>query len=52
MIGGMVSSTILTLLVIPAIYGMWRWRQLKQHHGLDLDGGRDPADRPSQHSDL
>jgi copper/silver efflux system protein len=32
MIGGMVTSTILTLLVIPAIYGMWRWRQLKQHH--------------------
>jgi Cu(I)/Ag(I) efflux system membrane protein CusA/SilA len=34
MVGGMVSSTILTLLVIPAIYGMWRWRQLKQYqHG-------------------
>ncbi len=28
MIGGMVSSTILTLAVIPAIYMMWRGRQL------------------------
>ena len=27
MIGGMVSSTILTLLVIPAIYALWRGRQ-------------------------
>jgi len=28
MIGGMVSSTALTLLVIPAIYGLWREREL------------------------
>jgi Cu(I)/Ag(I) efflux system membrane protein CusA/SilA len=28
MIGGMVSSTILTLLVIPAIYAVWRSRSL------------------------
>ncbi len=28
MIGGIVSSTILTLAVIPAIYMMWRGRQL------------------------
>jgi Cu(I)/Ag(I) efflux system membrane protein CusA/SilA len=27
MIGGMVSATILTLLVVPAIYGLWKgWR--------------------------
>jgi Cu(I)/Ag(I) efflux system membrane protein CusA/SilA len=27
MVGGMVSATILTLLVVPAIYGLWRgWR--------------------------
>lgn len=25
MIGGMLTSAILTLLVIPAIYMMWRW---------------------------
>jgi Cu(I)/Ag(I) efflux system membrane protein CusA/SilA len=29
MIGGMVSSTILTLLVIPAIYALWKGRGLK-----------------------
>jgi len=30
MIGGMVSSTILTLLVIPVIYALWRWREVKR----------------------
>jgi Cu(I)/Ag(I) efflux system membrane protein CusA/SilA len=30
MIGGMVTSTILTLLVIPVIYSLWRWRELKR----------------------
>ena len=29
MIGGMVSSTILTLLVIPVLYAMWRWREVR-----------------------
>jgi len=29
MIGGMVSSTVLTLLVIPAIYLLWRRRELR-----------------------
>ncbi len=28
MIGGMVSSSVLTLLVIPAIYGLWKEREL------------------------
>ncbi|MDZ4673834.1 MAG: CusA/CzcA family heavy metal efflux RND transporter [Gemmatimonadota bacterium] len=28
MVGGMVSSTVLTLLVIPAVYSLWRERQL------------------------
>jgi len=28
MIGGMVSSTVLTLIVIPAVYSLWRERQL------------------------
>ena len=32
MIGGMVSSTILTLLVIPAIYALWRGRELAHQH--------------------
>jgi Cu(I)/Ag(I) efflux system membrane protein CusA/SilA len=29
MVGGMVSATILTLLVVPAIYGIWKGRGLK-----------------------
>jgi hypothetical protein len=28
MIGGMVSSTILTLLVIPVLYALWRGRSM------------------------
>ena len=28
MVGGMVSSTILTLVVIPAVYSLWKERQL------------------------
>ncbi len=30
MIGGMVSATILTLIVVPAIYGLWKGWHLKQ----------------------
>jgi Cu(I)/Ag(I) efflux system membrane protein CusA/SilA len=30
MIGGMVSSTILTLLVIPVLYAMWRWKDVRR----------------------
>jgi Cu(I)/Ag(I) efflux system membrane protein CusA/SilA len=30
MIGGMVSATILTLIVVPAIYGLWRGWKLKE----------------------
>jgi Cu(I)/Ag(I) efflux system membrane protein CusA/SilA len=29
MVGGMVSSTILTLVVIPAIYSLWKERELR-----------------------
>ena len=32
MIGGMVSSTVLTLLVIPAIYLIWRRAELRRAH--------------------
>ena len=31
MIGGLVTSTILTLLIIPAIYSIWKGRGLQQH---------------------
>jgi len=30
MVGGMVTSTILTLVVIPAIYALWRSWQVRQ----------------------
>jgi Cu(I)/Ag(I) efflux system membrane protein CusA/SilA len=29
MVGGMVSSTMLTLLVIPAIYSLWKEHQVR-----------------------
>ncbi len=32
MVGGMVTSTILTLIVIPVIYEMWRGSQLRHAH--------------------
>ncbi len=30
MVGGMVSATVLTLLVIPAVYSLWRERELRR----------------------
>ena len=33
MVGGMVSATVLTLLVIPAIYLLWRRGQLRRGPG-------------------
>jgi Cu(I)/Ag(I) efflux system membrane protein CusA/SilA len=30
MVGGMITSTVLTLLVIPAIYSLWREREVVQ----------------------
>ncbi|HUF88643.1 MAG TPA: CusA/CzcA family heavy metal efflux RND transporter [Gemmatimonadota bacterium] len=35
MIGGMVTATVLTLLVIPAVYFVWRDRQLRRSGALD-----------------
>jgi len=32
MVGGMVSATLLTLVVIPAIYSLWRERELRRGH--------------------
>jgi len=41
MIGGMVTSTILTLAVIPAIYAIWRgWGMKDSARGSGLAGGR------------
>jgi Cu(I)/Ag(I) efflux system membrane protein CusA/SilA len=41
MIGGMVSSTVLTLLVIPAIYLLWRTMELRR--GGLTEGATSPA---------
>jgi len=30
MVGGMTSSLILTMLVIPAVYLLWEWRRLRR----------------------
>ena len=42
MVGGMVTSTILTLIVIPVIYEMWRGWQMGHGHG----GAPTPAPQP------
>jgi Cu(I)/Ag(I) efflux system membrane protein CusA/SilA len=34
MVGGMVSSTVLTLVVIPAIYSLWKERVLRRAQEL------------------
>jgi Cu(I)/Ag(I) efflux system membrane protein CusA/SilA len=31
MVGGMISATILTLIVVPAIYGLWKGWKLKKN---------------------
>jgi Cu(I)/Ag(I) efflux system membrane protein CusA/SilA len=36
MIGGMVSSTVLTLIVIPAVYAAWKTGVLKRERGEDV----------------
>ncbi|NOQ19600.1 MAG: MMPL family transporter, partial [Desulfobacterales bacterium] len=37
MVGGMVSATILTLLVVPAIYGLWKEWSLPKDHSVQKD---------------
>jgi len=37
MVGGMVSATILTLLVVPAIYGLWKEWDLPKDHSVQKD---------------
>jgi Cu(I)/Ag(I) efflux system membrane protein CusA/SilA len=58
MVGGMVSSTILTLVVIPAIYSLWKeWEVARQARRLQEDAGtalqadaRTPAAIAGMHS--
>ena len=44
MVGGMISSTILTLLVIPAIYSLWREWQIRRAASI----APAPGDRPEE----
>ena len=44
MVGGMVSSTVLTLLVIPAIYSLWQERALRR--AQEVGPGTVPALQP------
>ena len=43
MVGGMVSSTVLTLVVIPAVYALWRERQTVRSRAVAPVGVGDPA---------
>ena len=50
MIGGMISSTVLTLVVIPAVYTLWKERQVRRtvRDSMRLktvNGTPSPADR-------
>jgi len=40
MVGGMITSTVLTLAVIPAIYGLWKSRELKRSVSKKKSGDR------------
>jgi Cu(I)/Ag(I) efflux system membrane protein CusA/SilA len=39
MVGGMISSTVLTLVVIPAIYSLWKERSLVRQHSEAAEVG-------------
>ena len=44
MIGGMVSATVLNLLVVPALYALWREWQLREAWARDRDGEPPPEE--------
>ncbi len=45
MVGGMVSATILTLIVVPAIYGLWRGWRLPKNKICDASDQKRPHDK-------
>jgi Cu(I)/Ag(I) efflux system membrane protein CusA/SilA len=51
MVGGMISSTVLTLGVIPALYAIVKQWQLRREHGRPMAPLVDPAQaaEPWQH---
>jgi Cu(I)/Ag(I) efflux system membrane protein CusA/SilA len=58
MVGGMISSTILTLVVIPAIYSLWKEREVRQASRVSItpvlapQGGSVLASAPADHEGL
>ena len=44
-IGGLWSCMFLTLLVIPAVYAIWRRHQIRRERRADGSGGPDAARR-------
>jgi Cu(I)/Ag(I) efflux system membrane protein CusA/SilA len=45
MVGGLISSTILTLIIIPALYDMWKRWEMREvlSHGVRSDRKADDA---------
>jgi len=35
MVGGMISSTVLTLVVIPAVYSLWKEREVRSYRAAE-----------------
>jgi Cu(I)/Ag(I) efflux system membrane protein CusA/SilA len=45
MVGGLITSTVLTLIVIPAVYDLWHGRRFRKVQGPSLAGGENtPGD--------
>jgi len=48
-VGGMLSSTVLTLVVIPAIYSLWKeWEVRRRDRAVRRDGTRTPSEPPDR----
>jgi Cu(I)/Ag(I) efflux system membrane protein CusA/SilA len=53
MVGGMISSTLLTLLVIPAIYSLWKEREADPDKGfLTIPSGSPQRSGPTLQADI
>lgn len=46
MVGGMVSATVLTLLVVPALYTIWRGTQLRDRRADPVEQRPEPVEDP------